>query len=159
MATVYAAKSNVYIPRKHKAGTMGDIALIEVPHQPTCLESFAERLAADREISLSVAENGLHPADLKYYFKKEGSNGNIYISYLLTCHSDVGSKIMAEAIVKFNELMCVKDFDERIFFKKNNNCISVIGNKRNPVGEYSVVQGNSHCGSYTLDTIEVAFFI
>ena len=163
MATVYA-KRNVYIPRKQSVTSMGETGVIKIPgtdslqRVPTELEYLAESLARERNIILEETNNGLNPVSLKYYFKRQASREGLYLAYDITCHCDVNSKNLDEAILQFRQMMGKGDFDEGLFLKNGKTGSSVIKSEVTPQGKYSVVKGNNHYGHFTLNQVIALFF-
>ena len=135
------------------------LGTIDMPFQPTDLEYFADRIACDRDMSMDVVANSLHPVSLKYLFKKETSKEGIYIAYELICHSDIGAGDAKKAAEAFKRLWHEGDFEEQMIFKNKNKRISVLRDKNMPCGEYKLIQGSNVCGPYTIGTIETLCFI
>jgi hypothetical protein len=164
MATVYT-KRNVYIPRKQFLTPMGETGAIKIPgtdslqHVPTELEYFVESLAREQKLILEETNNGLNPVSLKYYFKRQASREGLYLTYDITCHCDVNSKNLDEAILQFRQMMSKGDFDEGLYLNENNKRIGVLNNAEiTPKGKYSVVKGNNHYGQFTLNQVIALFF-
>jgi len=164
MATAYA-KRNVYIPRKQSVTSMGKAGVIKIPgtdslqHVPTELEYFAESLARERNIILEETNNGLNPVSLKYYFKRQASREGLYLAYDITCHCDVNSKSLDEAILQFRQMMGKGDFDEGLYLNENNKRIGILNNAEiTPKGKYAIVKGNNHYGHFTLNQVIALFF-